>query len=335
MHYIRFAARRFLLAAFLFFVLISAGLASDHLLQPFAINNLNPFVGVYGIAAMQSPVVLAPEQNSVNVVLDTVSHFTNRRNQSESIRIDGESYRLAVRVARGLPHQWEAGIEIPLLSHSGGFMDGFINQWHDTFGLPTLGRDRVADGQLIFRYARDDRVLVDVQSSTTGLGDILLFTGKTLKQTNSFAFTMRGQLKLPSGDANRLLGSGGTDISVSALLSQKWGRNWLGSIQFGGAYLETGDVVPELQRNWVGFGSAYIGWQPFGSFAFKLQLDAHSPVYKNSAIDQLTDTAYLLTIGASAKISRTTYLDIGVTEDEINPDVASDVSFQFRVRVVH
>lgn len=335
MQYIKFITRRFFLTAALFFAPILEGFASDHLLQPFAISNLNPFIGIYGIAAMQAPVVLVPGQNSINVVLDAVSHFTDGRNQSESIQIDGESYRLAARFGRGLPNQWEVGLEIPFLSHSGGFMDGFINQWHDTFGLPSLGRDRVADDQLTFRYSRNDRDLINVQSSTMGLGDILLFAGKTLSQQDGFAFTMRGQLKLPSGDTKRLLGSGGTDISLAAMLARKWGRNWLGAIQLGASYLESGDVLTELQKNWVGFGSAYLGWQPFRSFAFKLQLDAHTPVYENSNIDQLTDTAYQLTIGGSIKMGASTYLDIGVTEDEIQPNVSSDVSFQLRVRTLH
>ena len=334
MQYIKFVRRRLLLSAVLFTAMISQGLASDYLLQPLAITNLNPLHGVYGIAAMQAPIVLNPKQNSVNVVVDAASHFTDGRNQSESIRIDGESYRLAIRVARGLPQHWEIGMEVPVLSHSGGFMDGIINQWHDTFGLPTLGRDRVENNQLVFQYSRDSQDLVNMQSSTTGLGDIVLFTGKTLKQTEDFAFTVRAQLELPSGDPDRLLGSGGTDISIAAMLSRRW-RNWLGSVQLGGSYLETGDILPELQHNWVGFGSAYAGWHPFRSFAFKLQLDANTPVYTNSSIDQLTDTVYQLTLGASAALGESTYLDVSVTEDEINPDVSSDVRFQVRLRTLN
>lgn len=335
MQYIKFACCWWLLVTALFLSVISQGFASNSLLQPFAVSNMNPFIGVYGIATMQSSVVTAAKQSSVNVTLDAASHFTDSRNLTESIRIDGESYRLAVRFSRGLTDQWEVGTEIPFVSHSGGFMDGFINRWHNTFGLPTLGRDRVANDRLVFRYSRNGDDLINVQASTSGLGDILFFTGKTLQQTDNFAFTTRAQLKLPSGDASRLLGSGGTDVSIAAMASRRWGEKWLGSIQLGGSLLQTGDILPELQRNWVGFAAAYLGWRPFPSLAIKLQLDVHTAVYRNSDMQQLTDEAYQLTIGGSAHVGRSTFLDVAVTEDEINPDVSSDVRFQLRLRTLY
>ena len=310
------------------------GWASDDLLRPFAIRNLNPFIGVYGISAMQTPTVLEPNQSSFSVILDAVSHFTDARKQSEAIRIDGETYRLAVRFGHGIGDQWEIGTEVPLLSHRGGVLDGLINDWHDAFGLPTLGRDRVADNQLQFVYTRDDREQVNIQSSTTGLGDIIVFAGKTLRTTEKVDLTIRGELELPTGDADRLMGSGSTDLSLSATITRKWG-NWLGSARLGGSYLGTGNVLPELQRNWVGFGTVYVGWRPLHALAFKLQLDAQTPIYENSDIAQLTESAFQLSIGSSVKIKGSTFLDLSVTEDEINPDVSSDVSFQLRLRTIH
>ena len=334
MQYIQFVLGRLLLAFLGIFGLTPTLSASDSLLNPFAIRNLNPFIGIYGISAMQASNIVAPNQSSFSLILDAASHFTDARNQSEFIRIDGETYRLALRFGRGLGDRWEIGTEIPLLSHRGGVLDGFISDWHDTFGLPTLGRDRVADNQLQFLYIRDDRERVNLKSSTTGLGDVLLFAGKGVRQTKTVDVTVRGQLKLPTGDSNRLMGSGGTDLSLSATLTRKWGA-WLVSARLGGSYLGTGDVLPQLQTNWVGFGTAFLGWQPFNALAFKLQLDAQTPIYQDSNIDQLTESAFQISIGGSIKVNRFAVLDLSVTEDEINPDVSSDVSFQLRLRTTH
>lgn len=334
MQYIQFVTYR-CLCLFLFLLTTPTVSASDNLLRPLAIKNLNPFIGVYGISAMQSTVVLAPDRHAFSAIFDAVSHFTDARRQSEFIRIDGETYRLALRYSRGMQNRWEIGTEVPLLSHRGGVMDGFISNWHDFFGLPSLGRDRVVDNQLQFLYSRDGLTQINVQSSTTGLGDILLFAGKTVRREDDHSVTVRGQLKLPTGDANRLMGSGGIDISLSATAAHKWGKTWLGSIRLGGSYLETGDVLPQLQRNWVGFGSAYLGWRPFDALAFKLQLDVQTSIYKDSDIDQLTEPAFQLSVGGSVGISKSTFLDLSVTEDEINPDVSSDVSFQLRLRRTH
>jgi hypothetical protein len=307
---------------------------SENLLQPFAIRNLNPFFGIYGIPAQQSPAVVGHGQSSMQVQLDVVSHFTDAENDREFIAIDGETYRLAFRFARGLGDRWEIGTEIPLISHSGGTLDGLINNWHDFWGLPTLGRDQGEDGLLNFRYVRDGQNLVDVQASGTGIGDVLLFTGKTLEQTGRHTVTLRGQLKLPAGDPDNLRGSGGVDAAISATASSTWGEKVSFSGRIGAAYLGKGDVLPDLQQHWAGFGTAFIGWQAFKPLSFKAQLDVQSPLYENSGFDQLTDTAIQLTFGASVRLGRASFLDLSFTEDEFNPDVSSDFSFQIRLRAV-
>jgi hypothetical protein len=319
----------------LFWSGVNCALAAENFLQPFAVRNHNPFMGIYGIPAMQSPVVVAPGRSSVQLLFDAVSHFTDAETQSEFIAIDGETYRLALRYTRGLEKQWEIGTEVPVVSHSGGVLDGVINHWHDVFRLPTLGRNDVEDDQIDFQYVADDEALVDVQSATTGVGDVLLFAGKTLRQYDDYSVILRGQLKLPTGDPDRLQGSGGTDISLWGAAARKWGESWSASARLGGAYLGTGDVLPGLQRHWAGFGSVFIGWQAFRSFSLKSQLDVQTPLYENSDIHQLTDTAVQLTFGATARVSKSTYLDISVTEDEFNPDVSSDVAFQIRLRTAH
>lgn len=310
-------------------------LASGELLQPFAIRNLNPFFVVHGIPAMQAPVTVESGKTSMQVLLDVASHFTDAENDSEFIAIDGETYRLAFRFARGVGRRWEVGAEVPLLSHSGGVLDGVINQWHEFFGLPSLGRDRVEDDLLRFQYIRDGRKLVDQQSSGTGIGDILLFTGKTLSRTGDYAVTLRGQVKLPTGDPDSLRGSGGTDAAVSATASGSAGKKWSFSARIGAAYLGGGDVLPELQRRWAGFGGIFAGWQAFDKFSFKAQLDAQSPLYEDSGFHQLTDTAVQLSFGGTARIGKTTFLDLSFSEDEFNPDVSPDFAFQIRLRAVH
>lgn len=332
MQYNQLRPFRLIAAAALLAAVAGRVMAADGLLQPFAVRNLNPFIGVYATPLMRSPSVVEEGHASVDVVLDVASNFTDASNASESIDIDGETYRLALRYARGLARQWEAGVEVPLVTHSGGFMDGFINKWHQTFGLPSLGRNKVPDDRLRLRYVQGDRELASLEADSSGLGDILLFTGKTVTQTASSAITLRGQLKLPTGDPDRLLGSGGMDLSASASFSRRWGGRWLGSAQLGLSYLGDGDVLPGLQRNWVGSGSVFLGWRALRWLGLKVQFDAQTPIYQESELDQLTDPAAQLTIGGSVRLGASAYFDFAVTEDEINPDVSPDVSFEARLR---
>lgn len=304
------------------------------LLEPFAIRNLNPFLGLYGIPAQQSTAVVGGGLSSVNLQLDVVSHFTDAETDQEFIAIDGETYRLSLRYARGFGDRWEAGAEVPLVAHSGGFLDGVINEWHGFWGLPTLGRDRVEDDQLRYEYVRAGETLVDVDASGTGIGDVLLFAGKTLA-AGATTVTLRGQIKLPTGDPENLRGSGAADAAISAAGSRAVGGRVSITGRIGAAYLGRGDVLPELQRRWSVFGSAFVGWQTFKSVSLKAQLDVQSPLYEDSAFNQLTDTAIQLTFGGSVRLGKKSFLDLSFTEDEFNPDVTSDFAFQIRLRAVH
>ena len=73
----------------------------------------------------------------------------------------------------------------------------------------------------------------------------------------------------------------------------------------------------------------------FKALAFKVQLDAQTPIYADSGLHQLSDPAFQLTVGGSLRIGESAFFDLGVTEDEINPDVSSDVSIQLRLRTMH
>lgn len=311
----------------------SAGsLASETLLQPFAVRNLNPFIGIYGVPTMVST-QLAPNGSArMNLTLDVASHFTDNNNASEQIQIDGETYRIAFRYVRGVADGWEAGVELPLIHHSGGMLDGFINRWHDAFSLPTLGRDEVADNQLSFAYSRDGADQVNVQDSTTGAGDVTVFTARQILADERSRLSLHGQLKLPTGDPDRLMGSGGLDVAAWITASRSFGGRWLGAGQLGLAYLGPGDVLTELQRHWVGFASMYLGWRASSAVALKAQLDAQTPVYEDSDFHQLADPAVQITVGGSVRVTKSDFVDFGVTEDEINYDVSPDVTFQLRWR---
>jgi hypothetical protein len=66
----------------------------------------------------------------------------------ESIWIDGETSRFTALLRYGLFENLEAGIDIPLIHHDGGFSDKLISNFHNLFNFSPLGRDLVAPNQL-------------------------------------------------------------------------------------------------------------------------------------------------------------------------------------------
>ena len=108
----------------------------------------------------------------------------------------------------------------------GGVLDDAIDSWHDFFGLPEGARAIMPTDRIRVAYARG-AVLLDVQSSQSGLGDISLDFGRSLYDTTSGAVAAWLSVKVPSGDADRLTGSSAADVSLAiaeSIDSAKTGR---------------------------------------------------------------------------------------------------------------
>src|SRR5690606_33387262 len=96
-----------------------------------------------------------------------------------------------------------------------GFLDGLVEEWHEALGMPQSGRDALPRDRLRFFYARGSRALVDLRDATGGVGDVRLLAAWPLVQRERLATSLRASLKLPTGDAGRLLGSGAADLALS------------------------------------------------------------------------------------------------------------------------
>ncbi len=297
--------------------------AGDPLLAPLAVRNLNPFAQVQGLPAWSAP--LAERGGGFALSADLASHFTRSRRGDEAVSLDGETLRAALRWERQASNRWRIGAELPWLVHGGGVLDGFIEGWHEFFGLPSLGRDRVPRGRLRLTYRRAGRTRVDIRSARNGPGDLGLYA---VHRIDRHALAVR--LKLPTGEAGDLLGSG------APALSAWWRGRWplpRGALHAGagGAWLGQGGVLPGRQRHRVAFGGVAAAWRVRPRLALKLQLDAHTALYR-SALRELGDAVLQISAGGSIALGRGWYLDLAVVEDELRYDASPDVTFHLALR---
>lgn len=297
-------------------------------IEPFRTSNQSPLVQIFGLPAPENARVLKYGENRGGFLLDIASNFTYHSTSREKILIDGESVRGTLLYSRGFGNRYEAGVEIPLVSQSGGVFDGFIEGWHEFFHLPNGGRPSAPRNRLQYSYTRDGVERFHYTKSEAGIGDLRLTGGAQLQQSENWALALRGALKLPTGDSAALLGSGSTDLAVW-LTGQRDFHPSPGKTALFGALgalgMSRGDVIPDQQRNLVGFGSLGVGWSPAERIAFKLQLSSHTPFYRGSDLPELSGFSTLLLMGGTVAFTRDTLLDIGVSEDvavDRSPDVA-------------
>ncbi len=291
--------------------------SSGHYLTPFSVKNQNPFIQIYGLPATEPAKLLANSEHTVDIVLDLANSSIQNSTRSEDITIDGETYRLSLTLRMGARNGLEYGIELPFIAHSRGFMDNFIEGWHDAFGLSNSRRNQTTSNTLRYEYQRNGVIQRGFTLPNEGIGDIRFYAAKQLRKDNKNALSAHISIKLPSGDAEQLQGSGGTDLSLSlAHLKQRW----LSARQFT-TFLNGGVLVPgrsdyfqQIQRNVVGFGSAGIAWDAGKWVDLKAQLDGHTSFYK-SDLAQLGKYTVQLTIGGSVHLPSGARLDIGIGEN--------------------
>ena len=307
--------------------------AADMEITPFRVTNQSPLVMTQPLPAESSTGIAPKGKFSAALTFDLANNYTESTSGKETILLDGESYRWTLSTRYGLTDKLEVGIEIPWIDSSGGFLDSFIIDWHDTFGMPQGGRDGAPKNKINYSYANSDGQRLIMDSAGSGLGDIVLTGGMKLYEEKSPAvhdsFALRTTVKIPTGDSDSLRGSGafGGTVSLCGASNHftEWGTlGFFGSV--GGMISAKGDVLKDQQEPLAAFGTLGIGWGPAPWISFKVQIHANTALYKDSSLAELSDPAVMLVTGGALQLPGDYQLDIGVAED-ISVATAPDVAF--------
>ncbi|MBU5614742.1 DUF3187 family protein [Geomonas azotofigens] len=323
---------------FFFLIVLLASWSGRCHAEPLAINpfhtfNQSPLVQIYGLPAAESAIVQPAGKAWTLVAVDVANSYLKRETARETLLLDGEGERMTLALRYGVAQRAELGMDLPLVFYSGGIFDGFIEDWHEFFGLPQGQRPDAPKGQLRFEYAKDGRQRLDMDRDGMRVGDLRFNGAWQLYHdggANPVALALRGSLKLPTGSSSRLTGSGSTDLALwltgssDYALPGAWGHAAVFAAA-GGLAMTDGQVLKEQHKNLAGFGTLGFGWSPADSFALKAQLSGHSAIFRDSGFSELTSGAMQLIFGGTVALSPRTTLDIALSEDVIvgaSPDVA-------------
>lgn len=303
---------------------------------PFDSANQSPLVDIYGLPGSGHFLSLSPGETEVGMNIQLTSNYAADENQREQIILDGETTRFTLTARHAFSLGLELGIKLPYIVQGGGFMDNFIEDYHRTFGFPQGGRDQAPNNRLLYRYRKDGVNRLLMNSSGSGIGDVQLTAAMQLYEDRKMArgISLNCGVKLPTGDSDQLMGSGGTDLSLwltgGTHLGEAWGK-WTVYGSAGMLYMTDSDILPDQQKDWVGFGSLGLGWAPLARLVLKVETDANTAFYNGSDLRELADTAVQLVAGGTIALGQNSSLDIGVAEDLVTT-TAPDVVFHLNLR---
>ncbi len=297
-------------------------------LSPFRVRNLSPTALIHGLPVAETPHLLKAGGMSLSGGFEVANNATFDSAGNEQIILDGETYIATLGMRYGVTDRLQIGLDLPWTWQADGFLDNFISDWHDAFGLPNGDRDDLPDDQLSYQYKRNNITDLSLVDETDGLGDLRLHLAWQLKRSARSALTLQSQLKAPTGDAGKLTGSEAWDIAL-ALSAQHAYPVGNGQLGFwggvGGAWLGDGKVIEDKAEEFAASAWLGAGWIPLDWLALKLQIDSHTPLY-DSDLAELGDPAVILTMGGTLGLGDQTSLDLGIGED-LNVNASPDVTF--------
>ena len=299
----------------------------------FQLRDQNPLVVAYGLPLPSlSDIPTQKEWQGMFVygLSNTLNTEGGASDAPDYLLIDGETTVLDMQFLRGWGERWAIGLHVPLIRHGAGELDSFIQHYHDALDLPDGGRPRAPRDRIAFILRYKGKEWVNQHEASSGIGDAGLLLAYQWFDKGGSKGALHAQLKLPTGNAGDLTGSGGIDFANWLTAEYQLRTGWTVDGYLGFVLLGKGDILPILQEKQVIFAGAGLAW-PFSSrLIFRLQADMHSGLYKKTGFRFLND-AVILDLGGSLRLTDQFVLDIAVGED-ILPGASPDVSFNTALR---
>jgi hypothetical protein len=240
----------------------------------------------------------------------------------EQLIVDAETREVRVSLNGKVADRWLVAASVPWRSTSAGSLDHFIDSWHDFFNLPTGNRTQLSTDALRVSYRDGNGRRFDRRTSMSGIGDIDIAAGLQVIATPQSSLAAWLDAKLPTGSSSDLDGSGATDVSIVVAGEHRFAGRWSVFGQAGATYLGEGDMLPDIQRQWVGSASAGVTARFWRSLDLTLQFDGHTAAF-DSRLDYLGE-AVILNLGGAWHFDNGLELSLGLSEDvmaEASPDV--------------
>lgn len=251
--------------------------------------------------------------------------------------LPGENYLLDIETATfdltlhyKISPEWTVYAIASAISYQGGFLDGTIEQFHETFGFSTFGRPAVARDQATLVYDLKGSHVVFLDSPTDGgLTDPTIgfrYTGINISP--SWHLSLEAAAKIPVGGRRLLLSTGRTDYGMQASL-QRRGNHHAFYVDAAAVYY-AGTPEPARQDAQV-IPTLVLGYEYMLTARTNLNIQGYASksVYSHDQtdLDELVGTKYQYSIGFRHRMESLLF-SFGLTENVQNVNNTPDIGLQ-------
>jgi len=253
-----------------------------------------------------------------SLAVDYSALYFQHSSDQWDVLIDMETVVIDLSATYAITPRWAVGLTLPIVSTNSGFMDVFLEGFHDTFNLPNYGREERPPNTFGFRVAKEGQLWFQGQSGQTQLADTTIFLKYQLSDFDDrqgFASLLVFGLKLPTGEPQLGFGSGAVDMGFY-LPMQWWRKRWSFFLSPGATLIgspDTGEADFGV-RNTLHL-SGGVSFSSSDKWHWVLQTDYHTSPLEQTGIEELDQGALQLTLGCRYTMSRGWVLDMGFSED--------------------
>lgn len=252
--------------------------------------------------------------------------------------VDAETRTLNLSLRLGLFDRLEFGLLVPYEWRGGGILDGFIEGFHELFGLPEQNRDRRKRDRYLVAGSEPDGSASRLDHQGDGLGDLTLEARGLLSRGGPLlpaaALTLR--LRLPSARPGFQFADG-VDASLALDLSKRIAASPVvlyASLAY--TYYADAEVV----------GLRLMRHRLFFAAGFEWEIDAHISLVAHAWVESRRERAlwddanvpgignlsygnYVSYVAAGFKFAPTKGLaiELGILENLLDPDVTADLGW--------
>lgn len=245
--------------------------------------------------------------------------------------IDLESSVLEIGLSKTFGGRAEISLSVPFISYNGGFLDGFLDKYHGTFGLPDYGRGQRPKNDFLFEVRKGGKTLIKGQAGGLSVGDIRLGLKHAVLTGDPLA-SLYGFLELPTGGPEEGYGNGEPDAGLAVLFDKSLGPDLTVYVNAGA--VSPGDIRAEEEigtRDFL-FGSISFGWAYSERTSFHLEGRAQGSPYGSTGVREVDAASLALDLGLRHLTEGGSALEVSFSED-LNtagaPDFTASLAYGF------
>ena len=287
-------------------------------LGPLHVKNRFPLYFIFLTPRPAAAHVPSEAELQTEMSVDYSAVYFNHANSQWDFLTDMEITTVDLALAYGLSPRMAIKLEMPLIGMSGGFLDGFLKNYHDALGLPNYGREERPKNLFGYHVSKQGQTWIEGDSGGFRLADITLSLQYQLTRPTSksaFDASLLSRIKLPVGDVDRGLGSGHFDYGL--YLPMQWSRRaWTFYLMPGLALLSDPDSPgPDVSARDSYSLFAGIGYAYTSRLNLLVQLNYFTSPIERTGIGELDGGGLELALGFQYALERNWALEFAFCED--------------------